>query len=1205
MSLTTLGCLHRLSDHLSNYWYIALAAHDALLDIRVLTLFVSGLLIQGRGSAGNKAVHDRFVGFGLKAAVTEMNGGVEVAAPVEDEQQSPGAQYAQSECYRERQGSQQSSRRTDGKADSDQGTPTVDVQPNGSEPSGGVGIQRTTTKIHLDQYRRRPGGSGRDRRRRLGLAAFFALSAETVAGPSYGGTMVDASDLVTPDAAQRSVIDHGSGVLAVSGGPGTGKTTALLERFVTLATSEGCTADRILLLVPNRTEKMELQRSLARRLLFDEGLAAVIDIPVYTWHGLAYHLVSRNYDKLGYQEPPVLLTSPEQWGSVREALAKEDPANWPHHRHLLRNRGFVDEVVDFFIRVGQRGMEPSELEPLGELRPQWRSLISFYRRHHNTMRQRNRVDYPTLMRDAVELIANWREVRDGLQRRFMHLLVDDGQELALIQQRLLFFLSMPPEVTSDDTRSLVVAGDPDSAIETFRGAEPRWMDSLEKEFGTHESIVLNTSYRLGPQAGAMASALISNNGEATHRPTSYDGGSTIEVKRYANLAAEAEAVARALRLAHLTEKIPFDEMAILLTSARSMLPAFERALDTFQVPFSVSAPDRPLGREPIVRAFTDLAKFAFSDDPDPEALQQLLRSPLIDLADLDVRELERHARVAKVTLAQLLADHSSAEISDSAREKIGELSHLTEALRSARSEPADHAFWTVWDRSTVCARLRESARADIQDPSNRDLDALVAFSRALGRFVERRNGKGTFEDYLDSMGRADFGSDPWLPPERSKGGVQVLSFHGAKGKQWQLVAVCGAIEGSIPKGRRATGLFDPYFLDETDPVQRSRKNEQEDRRVFYVATTRASRLCIVTTSPGPTRRGEPSRFLTELTGEPLEVEVREVTQPLTFTEAAARYRRVLADTKAAAPERIAAIAGLAEIVRLDPSCAAARPEEWWWRWDWTEGSVPIRTQQADANDDLPHDKLRTSYSRISTYDNCGLQYLFSIVLGLDPESSHNMAFGSWIHKIFEEIEIGDIPKGDFDALNARYRELFDPTIFPNRAMARQFWRDGQIMLQRYIDHLKPNGSLKAEVAFKVELEGHRITGRIDRIDPVGSKGKVVVTDYKTSRNPLHWNDAKESLQLAIYHLAVTTDPELKALGEPYEMRLVYPASMSRGQVATRAQTPEQAQEAIKRLPGLMEGVLAEDFRPNPEADCMWCKFKPLCPLWSEGKELPA
>jgi ATP-dependent exoDNAse (exonuclease V) beta subunit len=459
-------------------------------------------------------------------------------------------------------------------------------------------------------------------------------------------------------------------------------------------------------------------------------------------------------------------------------------------------------------------------------------------------------------------------------------------------------------------------------------------------------------------------------------------------------------------------------------------------------------------------------------------------------------------------------------------------------------------------------------------------------------------------EYLEAIGRADFGSDPWLPPERSGGGVNVASFHGAKGKQWKIVCVAGVVEGAIPKGRRATGLFDPYFLDEVDAIKRARKNEMEDRRVLYVALTRASQRCLMTTSPGPSRRGEPSRFIEELTGSIPDVEGGTDTPPLTFSEAAIRYRRTLGDVSASPAERVAALAAIAETHGLSPDCSAAQPAEWWWRWDWTEGAIPLRVQQADPNDDLPLNKLRTSYSRISTYDNCGLQYLLSVVLGLDPESSHNMAFGSWVHKVFEDLETGKIEVSS-DAAYKRFEELFDESVFPNRAMARQFHRDGLIMIHRYGLHLKPGQAAQAETSFRVDHDGHRITGRIDRIDRAGRNG-LIVSDYKTSRNPVHWDEAKESLQLAIYYLAAKSVPEIAELGEPISMQLIYPgAPISRGDVARRTQKPEEAEEALKRLPVLIDGVLNEDFRPDPEANCRWCKFKPLCPLWSEGKELPA
>jgi superfamily I DNA/RNA helicase/RecB family exonuclease len=1010
---------------------------------------------------------------------------------------------------------------------------------------------------------------------------------------------------ITLDPDQQALVGHGAGPLLALGGPGTGKTTALEERFVELAKAGECSPDRILFLVPNRAQKIALQNRLTHRLLFEEGLDALIEVPVYTWHGLAHHLVTRHYDRLAYPEPPVLLTSPEQWGDVRDALAAENEANWPHHKHLLRNRGFVDEVVDFCIRAEQRLLDNVQLEALAAARPAWGDIVRFFKAHRERLRARSRVDYPSLLADAAELIANHDDVRDALHRRFLHVLVDDGQELALVQQRLLQFLTGFASGT-DPARSLVLVGDPDSAIETFRGADPEWIGDFSKEFGAHETVTLRTSYRLGPEFGGFTRALIERNGPRDHRPSEFRGEAGLEVRRFGSLAAEVDAIARAIRLAHLTEGVAYDDMAILLTSPRSMLPPLERALDALEVPFSISAPDRPLGREPIVRAFSDLATYAFADEADPEMVAQLLRSDLIDLEDAAVRELERLARVTGRTLPEVVEDPPPDFDGDpDAPAKLRELVELRDLLRSKRDAPADEAFWVVWDRSRLCSGLQERARESLEDPANRDLDALVAFSRALGRFVERRRGDGTLEQYLEAIGRADFGSDPWLPPERAGGGVNVVSFHGAKGKEWSVVAVGGVIEGSIPKGRRATGLFDPYFLDDPDPIARSKKNEMEDRRVFYVAVTRATKRCIVTTSPGPTRRGEPSRFIEELHGEIPEVEVPGDTAPLTFAEAAARHRRTLADTSRPAAERIAALAAVEEICRLDPGCSAAQPSEWWWRWDWTEQPLTIREQQQDPDDDLPLDKLRTSYSRISTYDNCGLQYLCSVVLGLDPESSHNMAFGSVIHKVFEELETGALPV-DPAAAYARYEELFDGirSAFPNKALARQFHRDGQLMIERYGRFLKPGQAAKAETSFKVDFEGHRITGRIDRVDQIGQN--VVITDYKTSRNPVYWDDAKESLQLAIYHLAAKSDPELSALGEPASMQLVYPgAALSRGDVAKRSQTPEEAEAAIARLPELIEGVLAEDFRPKPTADCTWCKFKPLCPLWSEGKELPA
>ena len=1026
---------------------------------------------------------------------------------------------------------------------------------------------------------------------------------EDRSGRQAGGRGVQALD-----AQQQAVVDHVGGPLLVLGGPGTGKSTVLEERFVRLSLAPSCSADRILFLVGNRADKMRLQDRITRRLLLDEGLAAVIEVPVYTWHGLAYHLVSRHYRRLGYPETPVLLTSPEQWGEIREALAGEAPTSWPTYGHLLRSPGFVDEVVDFCLRAEQRQLDGPALQALVGARPEYAEIVRFFTEHRSRLRSGARIDYPTLVADASRLIAGDEDVRRQLRRRFSHILVDDGQELAPVQQTLLRSLAgFTEEPAAPEGRSLVVAADPDSAIETFRGADPGWLASFEARLGTHDTVRLPTSYRLGPEAGPTLTGFVAADSESGHRPDAFAGRSSIEVRQLHNLAAEVATIGAELRRAHLAEGIAYEDMAILLTSPTAMLPPLERALKDVEVPYSVAVPDRPLEQEPAVRAFRVLARLALQETPDDDVVRDALRSGFSGLEDREVRDVERAARAAQQPLAVFidrLADSVSAAIAD----KVAELRTLRDVLRVQADSPADAAFYAVWERAAVFRALEERAGTG-DEAAHRDLDALVAFSRSLGRFVERRRGMGTLGEYLRAVGRADFGADPWLPPERSGSGVKILSFHAAKGRQYELVCVAGCVEGAIPKGRRARGLFDPYFLDEDNPVERAERNEMEDRRVFYVALTRSSGRTIVTTSPGASRRGQPSRYLLDVFGELPGPESAPDLGPLTFTELASDLRRKVADVSASAPERIAALGALGDVCRSDPACLAARPEEWWWRWDWTEGAPSLREQQRDG-EDLPADKLRTSYSRISKYENCGLQYVLSQALGLDPESSHQMAFGTWMHQIFEDIEEDPSPEqqksgrrrlADPAAIRARYEELFDESIFPNQAVARQFRRDGLKMLENYWKKFRKRRVLEVEHRFKVDFEGHLISGRIDRVDQVGKN--ILVSDYKTSRYPAGWQEARESLQLAIYYLACKQDPVIARHGEPAAMQLVYPFKLYKNEVAVRCQKPEEAEAALAKLPEMIEGVLQEDFRPRPEAECRFCKFKPLCPLWVEGREL--
>ena len=350
--------------------------------------------------------------------------------------------------------------------------------------------------------------------------------------------------------------------------------------------------------------------------------------------------------------------------------------------------------------------------------------------------------------------------------------------------------------------------------------------------------------------------------------------------------------------------------------------------------------------------------------------------------------------------------------------------------------------------------------------------------------------------------------------------VRVLTAHGAVGTELDTVVVAGAVEGNFPSLSRPEPMFDLAALER--PISQSERNRarlEDERRLFRMMLGRARTRVVLTASETHADGSvATSRFVDEQGIAWTPIPQGPFDEPVSVREAMATWRRTLADLDVPRARRLAALEGLVAL--------GVDPARWWFQRGWTDTGVPL------------HETIRVSYSKLSTLENCELQYVLSAELGLGGLVGYQAWVGKTIHKIIEDCENGKVDR-TLEKLQAAVEERWRPQEFPSTAVSETWQRLAKDrMLPNWFERFGEFPATGTERGFEFAYDGATLNGYIDRIgpDPLGFGTRI--TDYKTG-GTYNMPKANESLQLGIYYLAAQEAEDLKEVGAITGVELAY------------------------------------------------------------------
>jgi DNA helicase-2/ATP-dependent DNA helicase PcrA len=967
------------------------------------------------------------------------------------------------------------------------------------------------------------------------------------------------------DRRQRQAVTHADGPLLVIAGPGTGKTEVITRRVAWLIAGRRARPSEILALT--FTERAAAQMQTRIDLLVPYGQT---DTAIHTFHAFGDwllrehgHAIGRSNDArvIGRSQAIVLLRDNVFELGLDRYLPLGDPAR------------FIGALADLFGHAKEEGISPADLaayaseleagvraaldgtadeaarEALAGLLDEAAAnaeLARAYEAYQRLLTSRSLVDHGDQVAEAVRLLDERPAVRSALRRRFRYIVVDEAQDANPQQHQLVRHLA-------GAGGNVMFVGDDDQAIYSFRGAVGQGLAGLDDMYDGLKDVVLRRNYRSRQPILEAARRLIRHNDpERLEIQRGVDKTLTavrrarrpalVSHRAYRTAADEADAVAEDIARRLARGKTP-GSMAVLVRTNADAVPMLA-SLDQRAIPRRFSGASGLLAHREV-RDVLSLLR-AIHAPTSSEDLYAVMTSAPYGLGGEDLTLICEFASRQRRSLwdvsTELEASPALLRVSQTTREQLRRMvKHLRESIEQSHERPAPAVLYDHLGRSGWLKRLVATAEQGDDAPLRR-------IARLFEMVLEQSElvGDPRLATVVPALGALiDAGHDPVGPDaDDLNDAVAVLTVHQAKGLEFSVVYVIGLADGRFPvRGRRDLLTLPPALMGRaaTDDADAHRA---EERRLLYVAMTRARdelRLSHAALAKPGGRHRRPSAFLAEALGQDIDDG-----------------------------------SGGSATLELDPPEVVI------------PGDVAVRQGGGQG---VP---LTLSFSQVDDYLSCPLKYRLRHLLRVPTASHHALVFGNALH---QAVAVANERRRQGAAVDVRLVQEALATHWRSEGFLSQEHEAarraaGEVALARFVERSARGGDeiIAVEQPFSVRIGSDRVRGRYDAVRRT-SDG-VVITDYKSGdmRDPARARQrAHSSLQLQLYALAWEAEH-----GRP-------PAAVElhflEGDVVGRVSpTMRQLDGARRKLSEAAAGIRAGDFEASPGFPaCDWCPYRRICP----------